>query len=116
MGRARDRWEELSAAMEQGDVQSIVDLYAPDAVWLEPQNPPHETNLLIQAYLNSWLQAREGIDITTARLLESADGRIAAVEWRVSYTAGGRRWNDLPRSSWFEVDDDGLILYQRDYY
>lgn len=116
MGRARDRWEELSAAMEQGDDKAIVNLYAPDAVWLEPQNPPHETNLLIQAYLNSWLQAREQIDITTKRLLESADGRTVAVEWGVSYTAGGRRWNDLPRSSWIELDDDGYVLYQRDYY
>jgi ketosteroid isomerase-like protein len=116
MGRARDRWEELSAAMQQLDVKTIVELYAPDAVWLEPQNPPHETNLLIQAYLNSWLQARENIEISTTRLLESADERTLAVEWAISYTAGGRRWNALPRSSWIEVDEDGLIRYQRDYY
>jgi ketosteroid isomerase-like protein len=116
MGRARDRWEELSGAMEQVDVETIVDLYAPDAVWLEPQNPPHETNLLIQAYLNSWLQARENIDITTKRIVESDDERTLAVEWAISYTAGGRRWNALPRSTWLEVDADGLIRYQRDYY
>jgi ketosteroid isomerase-like protein len=116
MGRARDRWEELSAAMEQADVKTIVDLYAPDAVWLEPQNPPHETNLLIQAYLSSWLQARESIDITTNRLLESADGDTIAVEWRISYDAAGRRWNALPRSTWIEVDTNGDIRYQRDYY
>jgi ketosteroid isomerase-like protein len=116
MGRARDRWEELSGAMEQLDVESIVDLYASDAVWLEPQNPPHETNLLIQAYLNSWLQARESIDITTKRLLESDDERTLAIEWAISYTAGGRRWNALPRSTWLEVDEDGRIRYQRDYY
>ena len=41
MGRARDRWEELSAAMARAEVDAFVDLYAPDAVWLEPQNPPH---------------------------------------------------------------------------
>ena len=116
MGRARDRWAELSAAMEQQDVDTIVDLYAPDAVWLEPQNPPHETNLLIQAYLNSWLQAREDVEITTDRILESDDGSTVAVEWGISYTAGGRRWNALPRATWFEVDDEGLIRYQRDYY
>ncbi|CAN5301858.1 MAG: nuclear transport factor 2 family protein [Euzebyales bacterium] len=116
MGRARDRWEELSSAMEQQDEATIVDLYSADAVWLEPQNPPHETNLLIQAYLNSWLQAREDVDITTKRLLESDDGTTLAVEWAVSYIAGGRRWNALPRSSWLEIDDDGLIRYQRDYY
>jgi ketosteroid isomerase-like protein len=102
--------------MEQQDEKIIVDLYSPDAVWLEPQNPPHETNLLIQAYLNSWLQAREDVDITTKRLLESDDGVTVAVEWAISYTAGGRRWNALPRSSWLETDDDGLIRYQRDFY
>jgi hypothetical protein len=35
----------------------------------------------------------------------------------VSYTAGGRRWTDLPRSSWIEVDEAAdAIRYQRDYY
>jgi ketosteroid isomerase-like protein len=114
MGRARDRWEELSVALEKSDVEAILDLYAPDAVYLEPQNPPHEGNKLIQAYLNSWLQARDNIDISTLRLLESADGSTLAVEWTLSYSAAGRRWSNLPRSSWFEVDHD-LIRYQRDY-
>jgi len=116
MGRARDTWERLSAALERVDTEALLDLYASDAVWLEPQNPPHETNKLIQAYLSSWLQARENIDITTKRLLESEDGATVAVEWAVSYTAGGRRWNDLPRASWLDVGTDGAITYQRDYY
>lgn len=116
MGRARDRWEELSAAIEQQDDKTIVELYAADAVWYEPQNPPHETDLLIQAYLNSWMQARENIEVSTQRLLESDDGQILAVEWTLSYDAVGRRWNDLPRSTWIEVDPDGSITYQRDYY
>ncbi|HEY8340370.1 MAG TPA: nuclear transport factor 2 family protein, partial [Egibacteraceae bacterium] len=112
MGRARELWQELTAALEKQDTDAIVELYAPDAVFLEPQNPPHEGNLLIQAYLNSWLQARESIDIATSRLLESADGKTLAVEWTLSYTAGNRRWT-LPRSSWLEVDEDG-ITYHRD--
>lgn len=116
MGRARDRWEELSVAIEQQDDKAIAELYATDALWLEPQNPPHESNLLIQAYMGSWLEARDNIDITTRRLLESADGGMLAVEWSVSYDAAGRRWKDLPRSSWFEIDDDGRIRYHRDYY
>ncbi len=116
MGRARDRWEELSAAMARADVEALVDLYAPDAVWLEPQNPPHETNLLIQSYLSSWLQARENIEIATTRLLESEDGDTVAVEWTISYDAGGRRWKALPRSTWIELDSNGAIRYQRDYY
>jgi ketosteroid isomerase-like protein len=115
MGRARDRWEALSAAFEKTDVEAILDLYSADAVYYEPQNPPHEGNRLIQAYLNSWLQARENLDITTKRVLESADGQVLAVEWSLSYTAAGRRWANLPRSSWFEVDGD-QIRYHRDYY
>lgn len=115
MARARDLWENLSVALEKQDVAGLPELYASDAVFLEPHNPPHETDLLIQAYLSSWLQARENIDITTKRMVESADGSTLAVEWGISYTAGGRRWTDLPRSSWFEVEDD-LIRYHRDYY
>jgi ketosteroid isomerase-like protein len=116
MGAARDRWEELSAAYEQQDDDTIVKLYAPDALWLEPHNPPHESNLLIQAYLASWLQAREDIDVTTSRLLESSDGSMASVEWTISFTAAGRRWNNLVRSTWFDIDPEGLIRYQRDYF
>jgi ketosteroid isomerase-like protein len=115
MGRARERWEELSAAFEKVDVDALLDLYTPDAVFLEPQNPPHEGNRLIQAYLSSWLQARDNIDITTQRILESEDGTTLAVEWMISYTAGGRRWSNLPRTTWFEVEGD-RIRYQRDYF
>jgi ketosteroid isomerase-like protein len=107
-------WEELSSALEKQDVDALIDIYAPDGVFLEPQNPPHEGNLLIQAYLNSWLQARSDISINTIRALEAADGTTLAVEWSLSFSAAGRRWT-LPRSSWLEVDDAG-IQYHRDYY
>lgn len=117
MGRARDLWERLSTAVERRDDDAIVELYAVDAVWLEPHNPPHETNALIQAYLKDWLMARENLDVNVKRMLESDDGRTVAVEWTVSYTAAGRRWKDLPRTSWIEVDDVAdAIRYQRDYY
>lgn len=115
MGRARDMWEQLGVALEKQDTEAIGELYGPDAVYLEPQNPPHEGNLLIQAYLNSWLQARADVSTATTRILESDDGTTLAVEWSLSYSAGGRRWRDLPRSSWLEADDDG-IRYHRDYY
>lgn len=115
MGRAREMWEQLGAALEKQDTEAIGALYAPDSVYLEPQNPPHEGNLLIQAYLNSWLQARADVSAATKRILESPDGATVAVEWSLSYSAGGRRWSDLPRASWIEVDDQG-IRYHRDYY
>ncbi len=53
--------------------------------------------------------------MTTKRILESEDGSFCAIEWAISYTAAGRRWNSLPRSSWIEVGETG-ITYQRDYY
>lgn len=115
MGRAREMWEQLGAALEKQDADELGDLYASDSVYLEPQNPPHEGDLLIKAYLNSWLQARADVSASTKRLLESADGTTLAVEWSLSYSAGGRRWNGLPRASWLEVDEDG-IRYHRDYY
>jgi ketosteroid isomerase-like protein len=115
MGRARELWEELSAAMEQQDVDRVAELNAPDAVWLEPQNPPHETNRLIQAYLSDWLKARDNVEVTTKRLLESDDGTLLAVEWTISYDAVGRRWNDLPRATWLESDGQ-VIRYHRDYF
>jgi ketosteroid isomerase-like protein len=117
MGRARELWETFGTAVERRDADAIVDLYTPDAVWLEPQNPPHETNLLIQAYLKDWLNARDSIDVTVKRLLESDDGLTLAAEWTVSYTAGGRRWTDLPRASWIEVDEThDAIRFHRDYW
>src|SRR5687767_814347 len=104
MGRARQLWEELSGVLERRNSDALVDIYTADAVWLEPQNPPHETNLLIQAYLKDWMEPRENIGVATKRMLESEDGSVAAIEWTLSYTAAGRRWNDLPRSTWLEVD------------
>jgi ketosteroid isomerase-like protein len=117
MGRARELWESYCAALQQRDADALVDLFTPDAVWLEPQNPPHETNLLIQAYLKDWLMARDDVGVTVQRLLESADGLTVAAEWSVSYSAAGRRWTDLPRSSWVEIDEAAdAIRYQRDYW
>lgn len=114
MGRAREAWEQLSAALEKHDDATVAELYAVESIFLEPNNPPHEGRTLIRAYLNSWMQAREDLDITVARVIESEDGQTAAIEWTMSYTAGGRRWNNLPRSTWLEVDEQG-IRYHRDY-
>jgi len=115
MGRARELWEQLSAALEKHDDATVAELYAVESIYLEPNNPPHEGRTLIHAYLNSWMQAREDLDITVARVLESDDGQTLAVEWTMSYTAGGRRWANLPRTTWIEADDQG-IRYHRDYY
>jgi ketosteroid isomerase-like protein len=114
VGHAAEAWEQLSGMLSAGDVAGIPDLYAPDALYLEPYNPPHRGNLLIQAYLKDWLGGKDDIAVDVKRVVESDDGTALGVEWTISYTAAGRRWNDLPRASFFEFDG-GRIVYHRDY-
>lgn len=115
MGHAAQAWERLSGMLSSADVSELPELYAADALYLEPYNPPHRGNLLIQAYLKDWLGGKEEIAVDPKRLIESDDGASLAVEWTISYTAAGRRWGDLPRASFFGFTDDGRIEYHRDY-
>ncbi|HEX9888263.1 MAG TPA: nuclear transport factor 2 family protein [Nitriliruptorales bacterium] len=116
MGRAREVWERLVQMWEAGDVSDLPELYTADALYLEPYNPPHNGNLLIQAYLKDYLAGKDDLSIEVKRLFEDADGGGVAVEWTLSYTAGGRRWNDLPRATFLGLDDDGMVTYHRDYF
>jgi ketosteroid isomerase-like protein len=115
LGHAADAWERLSTMLSDGDVADLLTLYAADALYLEPYNPPHRGNLLIQAYLKDWIAGKDDIAIDAKRIIESDDGASLAVEWTISYTAAGRRWSDLPRSTWIECDED-VIRYHRDYF
>ncbi len=115
VGQAAQAWERLSGMLTDADVSGVSELYAVDALFLEPYNPPHRGNLLIEAYLKDWLAGKDGIAVDTQRLIESADGNEVAVEWTISYDAGGRRWNDLPRASFLAFDEDGRVSYHRDY-
>ena len=115
MGQAADVWEQLSGMLTNSDVSGVPRLYAADALYLEPYNPPHRGNLLIQSYLKDWLGGKEEIEIETKRLIESADGADLGVEWQISYRAAGRRWSDLPRATFMGFGDDGRVQYQRDY-
>ena len=115
MGQAAEAWEKLSGMLTEGDMSQLPKLYEADALYLEPYNPPHRGNLLIQAYLKDWLGGKEDVQIEVARIIESDDQRSLAVEWTISYTAAGRRWSDLPRASFFGFSDDGRVEYHRDY-
>ncbi len=115
MGHAADAWDQLSRMLADNDVSGVPGLYANDALYLEPYNPPHRGNLLIQAYLKDWLGGKEEIAVDSRRVIVSEDDRQLGVEWTISYTAAGRRWSDLPRASFFEFGEDGLIEYHRDY-
>ena len=115
MGHAAQAWDRLSGILTDGDDSAIPELYAVDALFLEPYNPPHRGNLLIQAYMKDWMAGKEEVVVEATRVIESDDGESLAVEWTISYTAGGRRWSDLPRASFFGFDDAGRITYHRDY-
>jgi ketosteroid isomerase-like protein len=115
LGRAAEAWDRLSSMLEDSDVSGVPTLYAADALYLEPYNPPHRGNLLIEAYLKDWLGGKEDVAIDAKRVIESDDGASLGVEWTISYTAAGRRWNNLPRASFFGFGEDGRIEYHRDY-
>jgi hypothetical protein len=115
LGHATEAWERLSSMLTDGDVSGIPELYTADALYLEPYNPPHRGNLLIQAYLKDWLGGKEEIAVAPTLVIEAEDGRSVAVEWTISYTAAGRRWNDLPRASFLRFAEDGRVDYHRDY-
>ena len=115
MGHAATAWERLSQMLSTGDVSGVLELYTADALYLEPYNPPHRGNLLIQAYLKDWLGGKDDITVDAKRIIESLDGADLGVEWTISYTAAGRRWNDLPRATFLGFEDDGRIVYHRDY-
>lgn len=114
MADAAATWERLKGMLESGDLKDLPSMYDQDALFLEPYNPPHRGNLLIQAYLKDYLSGKEKVVVETKRLIASGDG--FAVEWTLSYDAAGRRWSDLPRGTFFEFDPEtGLITYQREY-
>ena len=115
MGRAKERWEELMTAWQDQDFEAIGEMYAQDALYNEPFNPPHNGNLLVVAYLKDFLGSKSEIESTVKRLVEADDGSTVAAEWTFSYTAAGRRWTEIPRGSFIDVNEDGVITYHRDY-
>jgi ketosteroid isomerase-like protein len=102
-------------AWKANDFEAIGGIYADDAVYYEPYNPPHNGNLLTVAYLKDFLGSKTELEVTVKRLVEAEDERTVAAEWSFSYTAAGRRWNKLPRASFVELNDEGRITYHRDY-
>ncbi len=115
MGQAAQAWDKLSSMLSEANFDAITDIYGNDALFLEPYNPPHRGNLLTQAYMKDYFHGKTNIAVDVLKALESEDGRTVAVEWTLSYDAAGRRWNNLPRATFIELDDDGLVAYHRDY-
>jgi len=115
VGHAAAAWDKLQSMLTSGDFDDVTEVYGPDAIYLESLNPPHNGNLLVQAYMKDFYAQKANVAVAVKRVAEAADGRTIAIEWTLSYDAAGRRWNDLPRATFLEVGDAGEVSYQRDY-
>ena len=105
-------FEQLREALEVGDPDWAAEAYAPDAVYYEPANPPHEGRESIRAYLNDLLKGHPGLQYTVQRM--AVDGEVTIVEWTWSFRRGGRRVTDQPGATVLQVGPDGIV-YHRDY-
>jgi hypothetical protein len=115
VSQAVEAWKRFVTVLQTGEVGDILDLYSAQSLYLEPYNPPHRGNLLIQSYLKDWMGGKEGVEIEELAVLPAEDGSGVGVEWTISYTAAGRRWNALPRATFLRLDADARITYHRDY-
>jgi hypothetical protein len=105
-------FEQLREALEVGDPDWAATAYAPDAVYYEPANPPHEGRESIRAYLNDLLKGHRNLKVDVQRM--GVDGDSAIVEWTWSFRNGNRRVTDQPGATVLQVGPAG-ITYHRDY-
>jgi len=104
---------QLREAIEIGDADWAATAYAPDAVYYEPANPPHEGREDIRAYLNDLLKGHRNLQVTVERM--GVDSDSAIVEWTWSFrTSDNRRVTDQAGATVIRVGPDG-IRYHRDY-
>jgi uncharacterized protein (TIGR02246 family) len=105
-------FEQVRQALEVGDPDWAAAAYAPDAVYYEPANPPHEGREAIRAYLNDLLKGHRDLRVEVRRIGADTDSAIA--EWTWSFRSGTRRVSDQPGASVIQVGPDGIV-YHRDY-
>jgi uncharacterized protein (TIGR02246 family) len=94
-------FQALREALAKADADAAATLYAPDAVYYEPDNDAHRGRDEIRNYLAAYFARRQ------------ADSTVLA-EWTSAYTEGGRRWSGTPGVSVVELGREG-ISYHRDY-
>ncbi len=115
MSQAVEAWKRFLRVLQTGEVGDVSNFYSVNALYLEPYNPPHRGNLLIQSYLKDWMGGKADVEVDELAVIPAEDGSGVGVEWTISYTAAGRRWNALPRASFMRLGDEGRIVYHRDY-
>jgi uncharacterized protein (TIGR02246 family) len=105
-------FEQIREALELGDPDWAAEAYAPEAVYYEPANPPHEGREAIRTYLNDLLKGHRNLRVEVQRM--GVDGDSAIVEWTWSFLIGDRRVSDQPGASVIQVGPGGIV-YHRDY-
>jgi SnoaL-like domain len=105
-------FEQVREALELGDPDWAAEAYAPEAVYYEPANPPHEGREAIRTYLNDLLKGHHNLRVEVQRM--GVDGDSAIVEWTWSFRIGNRRVSDQPGASVIQVGPAGIV-YHRDY-
>ncbi|HZA81955.1 MAG TPA: nuclear transport factor 2 family protein [Actinomycetes bacterium] len=110
--RPAEVFESLRQALAAADADAAAALYAPDGVYYEPDNVPHNGRDEIRTYLASVFAVRGPVELTVKRQVE-ADQAVLA-EWTSAYTEAGRRSSGVPGVSVVEVGRDG-ITYHRDF-
>jgi len=112
MASPAEVYDALRQAHAKADADAAAALYAPDAVYYEPDNVPHRGRDEIRTYLASLFAVRGPVELTVKRQV-AADQAVLA-EWTSAYTEGGRRSVGVPGVSVVEVGRDG-ISYHRDF-
>jgi uncharacterized protein (TIGR02246 family) len=107
-------FEQVRAALEVGDTDWAAAAYAPDAVYYEPANPPHEGREDIRTYLTDLLKGHRDLQYTVQRM--GVDGDSAIVEWTWSFrTVDNRRATGQAGATVIRVGPQGIV-YHRDYF
>jgi uncharacterized protein (TIGR02246 family) len=105
-------FEALRQAHAKADADAAAALYAPDAVYYEPDNVPHRGRDDIRTHLASVYAVRGPVELSVKRQVDAE--RAVLAEWTAAYTEGGRRSSGVPGVSVVEVGRHG-ITYHRDF-
>jgi uncharacterized protein (TIGR02246 family) len=105
-------FEALREAHARADADAAAALYAPDAVYYEPDNVPHRGRDEIRRYLAAVFAVRGPVELSVKRQV-GADQTVLA-EWTSAFSDGGRRSTGVPGVSVIEVGGDGIV-YHRDF-
>ncbi len=106
-------FEQIREALEVGDPDWAAQAYAPDAVYYEPANPPHEGREAIRGYLNDLMKGHRDLRFTVERI--GSNGNSAIVEWTWTFRSrDNRRVSGQPGVTVLQVGPDGIV-YHRDY-